>query len=187
MPRDRQKVRRRLQEAALGLYGERGYDQTTTAEIAARAGVTERTFFRHFSDKREVLFDGETALRAILTEAVHDAPSALGPWATLFHAFRAAVGLLVENRHFVEPRRRIIASSPPLQERELIKAMSLGATLASALQERGVPDRLASLAAQVGMAAFSQAFSSWLEEGPGDLDEHLARAFREVYDLSSQG
>ena len=168
------------------LYRERGYDQTTTAEIAARAGVTERTFFRHFPDKREVLFDGEAALSAILIEAVHEAPSALGPWATLLHAFRAAKTLLIQNRHFAEPRRRIIASSRPLQERELIKAMSLSAALAFAVQQRGVPDRLASLAAQVGMAAFSQAFSSWLDEETGDLDEHLARAFREVYDLSSQ-
>ncbi len=185
MPRNREKVRRHLQEAALELYRERGYDRTTTAEIAAKAGVTERTFFRHFPDKREVLFDGEGALSAILIEAVHDAPSALGPWATLLHAFRAAKGFLTENRHFAEPRRRVIASSPPLQERELIKAMSLGATLAFALRERGVPDRLASLAAQVGMAAFSQAFSSWLDGGQDDLDEHLAQAFREVRDLSS--
>lgn len=186
MPRDREKVRRRLQAAALELYSERGYDQTTAAQIAAKAGVTERTFFRHFSDKREVLFDGENELRAILTKAVHDAPSAFGPWPTLFYAFRAAKDLLVENRYFAEPRRLIIASSPPLQERELTKAMSLGAALASALQERGVPNRLASLAAQVGMTAFALAFSSWLEEA-GDLDDHLARAFREVHDLSSQG
>ena len=187
MPRDGKKVRQRLQEAALKLYHERGYDQTTTAEVAAKAGVTERTFFRHFPDKREVLFDGEAALSAILVEAMHEAPPALGPWATLFHAFRAAKDLLVANRHFAEPRRRVIASSQALQERELMKAMSLSATLAFALWKRGVPDRLASLAAQVGMAAFSQAFSSWLDGGPGDLDEHLAQAFREVHDLSAQG
>ena len=134
-----------------------------------------------------MLFDGEGALSAILTEAVQHAPSTLGPWATLFHAFRASSALLVENRHFAEPRRRVIASSAPLQERELIKAMSLGARLAVALQERGVPDRVASLAVQVGMAAFSQAFSSWLDEETGDINDHLARAFREVYELSSQG
>ena len=184
MPRNGEKVRRQLQEAALELYRERGYDQTTTAEIAATAGVTERTFFRHFPDKREVLFDGEAALSAILIKAVHDVPAALGPWAALFHAFQAAIPLLVENRPFSEPRRRIIASSPPLQERELAKTMSLAAKLASALHERGVSDRLASLAAQMGMAAFSQAFISWLDGGPGDLDDHLAQAFREVHNLS---
>ena len=167
------------------LYRERGYDQTTAAEIATKAGVTERTFFRHFTDKREVLFDDGGAMRAILIEAVRAAPSDFGPWATLFHAFREVTVLLVANRHFAEPRRRIIASSPPLQERELIKAMLLTTALAVALQERGVLHRVASLAAQVGMAAFSQAFSTWLDGSPGDLNEHLAQTFREVNDISS--
>ncbi len=168
------------------LYQERGYDETTTAEIAAKAGVTERTFFRHFTDKREVLFDGEGALRTILIDAVHDAPASLRPLATLFHAFRKAEDLLVDNRQFAEPRRRIIASSPPLQERELIKARSLISALATALQERGIPDRRAWLAAQVGMAAFTQAFSSWLDGGQGNPNEYLAHAFREVQDLSTE-
>ena len=74
MPRDGEKVRRLLQRAALELYGERGYEETTAAEIAAKAGVTERTFFRHFADKREVLFDGETALADVLSRAVLEAP-----------------------------------------------------------------------------------------------------------------
>ena len=186
MPRDGEKVRRRLREAALTLYDERGYDRTTTAEIAAKAGVTERTFFRHFPDKREVLFDGEAELGAVLIDAVRKAPDALGPWPTLFRAFQAATFLLVENRQFSEPRRRIIASSPPLQERELAKATSLAAKLASALRERGVADQPALLAAQIGMAAFSQAFASWLDDDPGDLDDHLSKAFRDVRDLSSQ-
>jgi AcrR family transcriptional regulator len=185
MPRNGEVVRRRLQEAALALFDERGYDQTTSAEIAAKAGVTERTFFRHFPEKREVLFGGEAALSAILTSAVQGAPPALGAWDTLFRAFQAAEPLLVENRPFSEPRRRIIASSSPLQEREAAKAMSLTVGLASALRERGVPDRLASLAAQVGMAAFSQAFAAWLDGEPGNLGEHLAKAFHEVRDLTS--
>jgi AcrR family transcriptional regulator len=184
MPRNGEIVRRRLQEAALALFEERGYDQTTSAEIAAKAGVTERTFFRHFADKREVLFDGEATLSAILTEAVQEAPPALSAWATLFRAFQAAEPLLVENRPFSQPRRRIIASSPPLQERELAKAMSLTVKLAAALRDRGTPDRLASLAAQIGMAAFSQAFTDWLDDDPGDLDAHLAEAFREAHTLT---
>ncbi len=183
MPRNAKVVRRRLQEAALDLFDERGYGQTTSAEIAAKAGVTERTFFRHFPDKREVLFDGEATLSAILTSAVHDAPPALGAWDTLFRAFQAAEPLLVENRPFSEPRRRIIASSPPLQERETAKTMSLTVKLASALRERGVPDRLASLAAQMGTAAFGQAFMCWLDDAQADLDDHLAQAFRDVHDL----
>ena len=187
MPRSREDVRRRLQQAALELYDERGYDQTTTAEIAAKAGVTERTFFRHFPDKREVLFDGAAALSAALISAVADAPHRLGPWDTLFFAFRSVEQLFVDNRPFSEPRQRVIASSPALQERELAKVGSLTAALASALRQRGVADRLATLAAQTGMATLSHAVTSWLGDGRSHLDDHLVQAFHDVRALSSSG
>ena len=187
MPRNREEVRRRLQQAALELYREHDYDLTTTAEIAAKAGVTERTFFRHFPDKREVLFEGEVAFIEVLVRAVREAPHELGPWDTLFRAFQSAERLFVENRPFSEPRRRVIDSSPALQERALAKTRSLIAALASALRERGVPDHLATLAAQMGMAALSHAVSSWFDEGSRDLDDHLVQAFNEVRDLSSSG
>lgn len=147
--------------------------------------MTERTFFRHFPDKREVLFDGEAALSEILVKALQNAPAALGPWAALFQAFEAAIPLLVENRALAEPRRRIIEGSPPLQERELAKSMALATKLASALCGRGVPERKASLAAQIGMAAFSQAFQAWLDGDSEDLADHLAHAFREVRNFST--
>ena len=138
MPRDGGEVRRRLQLAALELYQEAGYETTTAAEIAARAGVTERTFFRHFSDKREVLFDGEALLSDALTSAVRSTPPALGPWDTLFRAFQSVEQLFIDNRAFSEPRQRIIANSPALQERAHAKERSLITALASALCERGV-------------------------------------------------
>jgi len=185
MPRSGEEVRRRLQQAALELFGERGYELTTAAEIAAKAGVTERTFFRHFADKREVLFDGETVLRDILTSAVRDAPAEVGPWATLFRAFRSAEHLFIENRPFSEPRHRVIDSSPALQERALAKTRSLIAGLASALHERGVPDHVAMLAAQMGMAALGHAVACWFDDGSSDLDDHLAQAFQKVRDLSA--
>jgi AcrR family transcriptional regulator len=185
MPRNAEEVRRRLQRAALDLYQDRGYEQTTAAEIAARAGVTERTFFRHFPDKREVLFAGETLLGDALTRAVADAPAALGPWAALFRAFRSLEQLFAANRAFSEPRRRIIAGSPALQERELAKVRSLTGTLAAALGARGVPGPLASLAAQLGMAALGQAVGAWLEGDAGDLDRHLVQSFRDVRDLAA--
>ncbi len=183
MPRNGDVVLRRLQEAALELFDEHGYDRTTSAAIAARAGVTERTFFRHFPDKREVLFGGEMALSEILTGAIREVPPGLGAWDTLFLAFQAAVPLIVENRAFAEPRRRIIAGSPRLQEREMAKTMSLTVTLATALRECGVDERTASLAAQMGMAAFGQAFVAWLDGANTDLDDRLAQAFSEVHDL----
>lgn len=185
MPRDGEKVRRRLQAAALELYRDRGFDQTTTAEIAAAAGVTERTFFRHFADKREVLFGGEAALSAGLTDAVREAPAALGPWPTLLRAFKAAGPVLEANRAFAEPRQRIIAGSPPLRERELAKSLSLTSSLAAVLVERGVPDRQAMLAAKMAMSAFGQAFVAWLSDSSSNLGDLLARAFDDVHSLSS--
>jgi AcrR family transcriptional regulator len=186
MPSNGGEVRRRLQLAALELYQEAGYESTTAAQIAARAGVTERTFFRHFPDKREVLFQGEALLAEALTSATRNAPPTLGPWDTLFVAFKSVEKLFVDNRAFSEPRRRIIANSPTLQEREQAKARSLITALASALSERGVPHPLATLAAQMGMAALSHAFEAWLD-GSGNLEKHLLRAFREVRELSSSG
>ena len=187
MPRSGEKVRRRLQQAALDLYGERGYELTTAAEIAAKAGVTERTFFRHFADKREVLFDGETLLGDLLNSAVRDAPAELDPWNTLFRAFRSAEHLFVENRPFSEPRHRVIESSPALQERALAKTGSLIAGLASALRERRVPDHEAMLAAQMGMAALGHAVACWFDDGSSNLGDHLVQAFRKVRDLSAPG
>jgi AcrR family transcriptional regulator len=185
MPRSKEKVRQRLQEAALDLYRRHGFEQTTTAEIAAKAGVTERTFFRHFPDKREVLFQGETLLKSALVGAVAAAPNRLGPWETLFWAFRSVEPLFVENRPYSEPRQRVIESSPALQERELAKIGSLTAALAAALRERGVADRVATLAAQVGMATLSHALTSWLYDGSGDLHDYLVQAFHELRALSA--
>ena len=187
MPRDAKKVRRRLQQAALELFGDRGYEATTAAEIAASAGVTERTFFRHFADKREVLFDGDTVLGELLAGAVRDAPAEAGPWDALFRAFRAAEPLFIDNRAFSEPRQRVIRGSPALQERALAKTRLLIAGLASALQARGVQEHVAMLAAQMGMAALSHAVSCWFDDVSVDLDDHLVQAFLKVRDLSARG
>src|SRR5277367_1626456 len=111
MPRDREKVRRRLQTAALQLYRERGYDGTTAAEIAARAGVTERTFFRHFPDKREVLFN-EAELHARLGAAIAGAPPKLGPLEVVVWAFQSLAPMFEENLRFAEPGQAVIAQTP---------------------------------------------------------------------------
>src|SRR5215212_7240773 len=108
VPRSGAEARRRLQQAALELYRERGFDRTTAAEIAARAGVNERTFFRHFPDKREVLFDGEAELRVALMQAVAEAPDGLAPFEILLCAFRKSARNLEQHRPFSEPRWKII-------------------------------------------------------------------------------
>lgn len=166
-------IRDRLQQAALGLFQERGYDRTTAAEIAARAGVTERTFFRHFPDKREVLFDGEAILRDALLGVISDIPDDVGPLDTLFRAFRSIQPLLENNRSFAEPRQALISGTPALQERELAKLAVLADALAAALRARDVPEVEAVLAARTGMAAFAHAVISWLEGADGGLGVHL--------------
>ncbi|WP_326807233.1 TetR/AcrR family transcriptional regulator [Streptomyces sp. NBC_01775] len=185
MPRSGAEARRRLQQAALDLYREQGFDQTTTAEIAGRAGVNERTFFRHFPDKREVLFDGEAALRAALTQAVAEAPDGLQPLEILLCAFREAGRILEENRPFSEPRLEVIAKTPALRERELAKAASLTEAVAEALRQRDVADRLADLAARTGWAAFHQAAQAWIEDPSQSLAAHLSRAFDDLRALSA--
>ncbi|WDD37007.1 helix-turn-helix domain containing protein (plasmid) [Nostoc sp. UHCC 0926] len=185
MPRNGEEARRRLQQAALELFCERGYEQTTASEIAARAGVTERTFFRHFPDKREVLFDGQIKLRAALTGAIAEAPEALQPLEILYWAFRSVEQALEDNRPFSVPRQQVIANTPALQERELAKAAALTEDLVLALRHRGVDERLATLAAQTGMAAFHYAVASWFADPSCQLRAYLDNAFDELCRLSS--
>lgn len=169
-----------LQQAAVELFRERGFDRTTAAEIAARAGVTERTFFRYFPDKREVLFDGQAILVSALTASIAEAPAGLAPLDTLFRAFRSVVPLLESNRPFSKPRHEVIATTPALQERELAKLAALSDALALALQTRGVPALRADLAGRAGLAAFAHATVSWLEHEKPGLAERLDAAEREL-------
>ena len=183
MPRSGEDARRRLRQAALDLYRERGFDRTTTAEIAARAGVTERTFFRHFPDKREVLFDGETALREVLIDAVAEAPEGLAPLDILQRVFRTAGRRLEENRAVTEPRFRVIAATPALRERDLAKHASLVDAGVEALGRRGVDERLAGLATRAGWAAFDRAARDWVDDPSRSLSAHLDLAFGDLRGL----
>ena len=173
-------LRTALQAAALELFREQGYDRTTAAEIAARAGVTERTFFRHFPDKREVLFDGEAILRAALTASIADAPAEFGPLDTLFRAFRSVLPALEGNRPYAKPRQEVISVTPALHERELAKIAALADALANGLKARGVEDLRAVLAARAAMAAFVHATTLWLNDPMPDLKERVEISFREL-------
>lgn len=173
-------VRTRLQAAALELFRERGYDRTTAAEIAGRAGVTERTFFRYFPDKREVLFDGEAMVRAALTASIADAPAGLGPLDTLFRAFRSFRPMLEDKWSYAKPRHEVISATPALHERELAKIEALADALAAALKARGVADIRAVFAARTGMAAFVHATLSWLDNPDVGLGERFDLAFCEM-------
>jgi AcrR family transcriptional regulator len=169
----------------LDLYREQGFEQTTAAEIAARAGVTERTFFRHFPDKREVLFAGEAELRAALVQAVAEVPDGPGPFEVLLRAFRKSARRLENNRPFSEPRWKVVAVTPALRERELAKHACLTNAVAEALRQRGVADGLADLAARTGWAAYQHAVQAWIDDPGRSLTAQLAQAFDDLRALSS--
>ena len=157
-------ARGRLERAAMELYVERGFDQTTVAEIAARAGLTERTFFRHFADKREVLFAGAGHLQDFLVSTLASTPDSAAPIDAVAAALEAAGALLQERRDYAGQRQAIIAANVELQERELIKLAALSAAIADTLRRRGVKDPAASLTAEAGIAVFKIGFERWITD-----------------------
>jgi len=173
-------ARGRLTRAALELYGERGFEQTTVAEIAQRAGLTERTFFRYFADKREVLFDGAGALHDAMVKGVAGAPADAPPIA-LAAAGLAAIGEVFpqERRAGARERQALIEANAELRERELIKMARLSAALAEALRDRGVAEPAASLTAEAMIGVFKVAFMRWIAEGNR---RSLARLLEESLD-----
>ena len=158
----------RLREAAMALYAERGYDNTTVAEIADRAGVTARTFFRHFSDKREVLFAGSEELERVMVEALTAAPESATPMEAVAAAVLASGEFFDDlRRDYSRRRQAVITATPELRERELIKLASLTTAFTAALRERGVGPDVAALAAETGVAVFRVAFERWMTEPEG--------------------
>jgi AcrR family transcriptional regulator len=171
-------ARGRLEQAALSLYNERGFEQTTVAEIAKRAGLTERTFFRHYADKREVLFAGSGRLQQLMATAVADAPDSAAPIDAVAAGLEAAAAVL-QNREFSRQRQAIIVANPELQERELIKLASLASAIADVLRRRGVKEPAASLAAEAGIAVFRIAFERWID---ATNQQDFSRRIRESLD-----
>jgi AcrR family transcriptional regulator len=158
-------ARVRLVGAAVDLCAEQGYDATTVAQIAARAGLTKATFFRYFPDKREVLFAGQATHSALLAEGVAAAPAAATPLEAVARALDALTATFTpEQREFGPRLLAVIAANGDLQERDAFKRAGLAAAMATALRGRGVPDPTASLAADLGVEAFHRAFSRWIEE-----------------------
>ena len=173
--------RGRLEHAALALYGERGFENTTVAEIAARAGLTERTFFRYFADKREVLFWGASTLQEYLVSAIADAPDSATPIDAVAGAIGAAGALLQERRDYARQRQIVIAANAELRERELVKLAALASALADALRQRGVTAGAAALSAEAGIAVFRVAFERWVNgSGQQDLPQLIRESLAEL-------
>lgn len=174
-------ARGRLEQAALELYSERGFEQTTVKEIAKRAGLTERTFFRHFTDKREVLFPESNPLRDFLVDALDGVPDSAAPIDAIAAALDTIAEMLRERRELARQRQAVIAANAELQERELVKLASLVSGLTDALRRRGVADPAASLAAEAGIAVFKIAFERWISEAEQrDLAQLIRDALAEL-------
>jgi AcrR family transcriptional regulator len=157
-------ARGRFEQAALDLFGERGFEQTTVEDIAARAGLTKRTFFRHFADKREVLFGAAGEFQQTFVDGLAGAPAAATPLEAVAVSLQAGGELLEGRREFARRRQRVIAANAELRERELVKLARVAAALTDGLHARGVGEPEASLAAETAMAVFRVAFERWLAE-----------------------
>ena len=165
MPRWEPDVQQRLVQAALDLFIAQGYDDTTVGDIAARAGVTKRTYNRHFPDKREVLFGGADLLHDRISGSLRDVPANVSPFAAGLHAIRACQDLFAPRLH-EQLRRRdaLISSSWELQEREARKLATIADAVAVQLAARGTDENTARLVADLTLAVFKQAVRLWMDD-----------------------
>ncbi len=181
-------ARERLVTAAVDLFVEQGYDATTVAQIAERAGVTKSTFFRHFPDKRELLVAGQETLSRLLAEGIAEAPVDAGPLQAVAAGLqRASDSMGPANRELGPRLKAAVAASTELQERDALKSVGMAAAMAEALAVRGVPDPTAQLAAELGVLAFKRGYAAW--SGGGDADDdlapHVLDALRELHAASA--
>ena len=177
MPRWEPGSRERLQKAALELFSEQGYESTTVAVIAARAGVTKRTFFRHFADKREVLFAGSEDLQALLVNEIEQAADELSPLEMIAAALTAVDWQAMAPRPYLRQRQAVIAATPELLERDLRKLDALAAAFADGLRRRGIADASARLAAQAGMTVFRTSYERFIDS---DTDADMSAIVDDV-------
>ncbi len=181
MSRWQPNARERLERAAMELFRAQGYTETTVQEIAIRAGLTERTFFRYFTDKREVLFGGAGALKKLIAEGVAGAPKTSGALEAVVIAFEAVAPMFEGRREYAKARRALIVAHPELRERELIKLTLLASVAAEALRDRAVVDPAASLAAEAGVAVFKSGFDRWIDDpNSEDLPHHIRNSLDEL-------
>ena len=183
-------ARERIVVAAVDLFTEQGYDATTVAQIAERAGITKSTFFRHFPDKRELLAAGQETLSRLLAEGIAEAPSDASPLEAVAAGLALASSEMGPTNRDLGPRiSAAVAASTELQERALLKNVGMAAAMTDALVARGVPDPLAHLAAEMGVLAFKRGFAEWSEgdrDATGDLAPHTLAALNDLRDASAE-
>jgi AcrR family transcriptional regulator len=166
-----------MEEAALQLYEAQGLANTTGAEIAAAAGVTERTFFRHFRDKLEAAFGDETRLRDTAATAVATAPASMSALATAEHALSVIAGDFDCRRDSILRRARVVEANPELREREMSRAAEWATVMARGLVARGVDERRAVMVAGVGLSLFRTAYERWAQDRTANLTTELQEVF----------
>ncbi|WP_194898623.1 TetR/AcrR family transcriptional regulator [Catenulispora pinisilvae] len=179
----------RLVVAAVELFNEQGYDATTVAQIVERAGVTKSTFFRHFSDKREVLVAGQETLSRLLADGIAEAPAGASPLEAVEAGLeRASSEMGPANREIGPGLKAAVAASTELQERDALKSVSLAAAMKAALVDRGVPDPTAHLAAELGVLAFKRGYTQWSESDHDDgkgLAHHARAALNDLREATA--
>jgi AcrR family transcriptional regulator len=175
-------ARERLVVAAVDLFTEQGYDATTVAQIAERAGVTKSTFFRHFPDKRELLVAGQETLSRLLAEGIAEAPGNASPLEAVAAGLeRASTGMGAVSRDLVPRLKAAVAASAELQERDALKSVSLAAAMTTALAARGVPAPTAALAGELGVLAFKRGYAEWSQgDAKDELSGHILAALDEL-------
>jgi AcrR family transcriptional regulator len=179
----------RLRAAAMALFADLGYDQTSVAAIAERAGLTSRTFFRYFADKKEVLFHGSSELQKLMVEALAHAPAAASPVDAMAASLTAVAGYFDDGRRtFARQRHAIVAANAELHEREVMKLSRLSAALAVTLRERGMAEPDASLVAESTVAVFHVSFRRWVARGERrSLHDLVLEALQRWQRLAAQG
>lgn len=176
-------ARERLVVAAVDLFTDQGYDATTVAQIAERAGVTKSTFFRHFSDKRELLVAGQDTLSRLLAEGISEADAGIDPLGAVAAGLeRASAAMGPVNRDLGPRLAAAVAASTELQERDALKHVGMAAAMTTALVARGVPEPTAHLAGELGVLAFKQGYARWSggHEDTSGLAEHAVAALQEL-------
>jgi len=184
-------ARERLVVAALDLFTEQGYDATTVAQIAERAGLTRSTFFRHFPDKREILVAGQAALSALFEDGIAAAPAGATPLAAVATGLERAAGMMTPFNRDLGPRlKAAVAANAELQERDALKSVGMAATMTEALGRRGVAEAPARLAAELGVLAFKIGYTRWTDPArdgdPGELAPLVLAALDELRAASAE-
>ncbi|WP_329560571.1 TetR/AcrR family transcriptional regulator [Kitasatospora sp. NBC_01266] len=183
MPRWKPDARQRLVVAALGLFAEQGYDETTVAQIAERAELTRSTFFRHFADKREILTAGQQALSRLLAEGIDAAPGEATPMTAVAAGLERASGEMTAfNRSLGPLLHAAIEANEELRSREALKSAGMAAAMVDALKRRGVAEATAQVAAELGVLAFRLGYARWADPARHDNPGELAALTRATFD-----